>query len=232
MALRRLITLDALGTLVELRQPAPLLAAELRARGAQVGERQAAAAIAEEIAYYRVHHDMGADPASLALLRVRCAEILRTALERAGADLGGLSVSAVLEALLAALRFEPYPEVKPVLRTLRERGARLVVVSNWDVSLHDMLERSGLRELVDGAISSAEVGAAKPDPQIFRRALALAACDSEGAIHVGDSLEHDVAGALAAGLQPVLVARGEHPAVAPDYVEVVSSLDGLLPLAA
>ena len=236
MALGRVVTLDALGTLVELRQPAPLLADELQARGAQVGERQAAAAIAEEIAYYRAHHEMGADMASLALLRVRCAEVLRAALERAGADLGELSLPGVLEALLAALRFAPYPEVPDALRALRKRGHRLVVVSNWDVSLHEMLDRSGLSGLVDGAVSSAEAGAAKPDPEIFRRALALVEGSPEGGMHAGDSPEHDVAGALAAGLQPVLVVRGARDGAPtrglPGGVPVIGSLDELAALAA
>lgn len=232
MALGRVITLDALGTLVELRQPAPQLAAELVARGARVSERQAAAAIVQEIAYYRAHLHMGSDLASLAILRERCATVLRDALEQAGADLVGLSHAAVLEALLAALRFEPYPEVADVLRSLRARGDRLVVVSNWDVSLHEMLDRTGLGALVDGAISSAEVGVSKPDPEIFRRALGLVGGSAQGAVHAGDSLEHDVAGALAAGLRPVLVARDGPPAGVPAGVPVIGSLGELAALAA
>lgn len=227
-----MITLDALGTLVELRQPAPQLAAELVARGARVSERQAATAIVREIAYYRAHLHLGSDLASLAILRERCAAVLREALEHAGADLAGLSHAAVLEALLAALRFEPYPEVAGVLRSLRARGDRLVVVSNWDVSLHEMLDRTGLGALVDGAVSSAEVGVSKPDPEIFRRALALAGGSARGAVHAGDSLEHDVAGALAAGLRPVLVARDGPPADVPAGVAVIGSLGELAALAA
>jgi putative hydrolase of the HAD superfamily len=232
MALGRVVTLDALGTLVELRQPAPQLASELRARGAEVSERQAAAAIAEEIAYYRAHLHAGRDLASLLVLRRRCAALLRDALHRAGAGISGLSQTDVLEALLAALRFEPYPEVPDALGELRARGHRVIVVSNWDVSLHEMLDRTGLRALVDGAISSAEVGVAKPDPEIFRRALALAGGPADGAMHAGDSLEHDVAGAFAAGLRPVLVARTGPPAAVPAGVDVVGSLGELVALAA
>ena len=232
MALGRIVTLDALGTLVELRQPSPLLAAELQARGAQVSDRQAGAAIIEEIAYYRGHLGLGSDAASLARLRESCAAVLRAALERAGADLGEMPQVSVLEALLAALRFEPYPDAPAALQALRASGHRLVVVSNWDISLHEMLERTGLRELVDGALSSAEVGAAKPDPEIFRRALELSGCSAEGGLHAGDSVENDVAGALAAGLRPVLVAREGRPDGVPAGVEVIGSLDELAALAA
>ena len=48
------------------------------------------------------------------------------------------------------------------------------------------------------------VGVAKPDPEIFRLALDALGVPAGGAVlHVGDSLRYDVAGALAAGLQPV-----------------------------
>src|SRR5829696_5649172 len=190
MAARRLITLDALGTLLELLPPAPRLVDELRARGVEVGEAQASAALRAEIAFYRAHHDSARDASTLALLRDRCTGVLHDALNDAGAALGALPRADLRDALLAALRFA---------------GHRLVVVSNWDVSLHDALHDSGLAALVDAAISSAEAGAAKPDPRIFARALALAGGDGGGAMHVGDSLRFDVAGALAAGFDAVLV---------------------------
>jgi putative hydrolase of the HAD superfamily len=53
-------------------------------------------------------------------------------------------------------------------------------------------------------VDSAVAGVAKPDPAIFRIALdALGVPPSRTVLHVGDSLRFDVAGALAAGLQPV-----------------------------
>jgi len=227
-----IVSLDALGTLVELLPPAPPLVAELRARGAEVSERQAAAALAEEIAYYRAHHDTASNPTSLARLRARCSEVLRVALLRAGARIE-LGEGEVRDALLAALRFRAYPEAPGALRALRRAGHRIVVASNWDVSLHEALRETGLAPLVDGAISSAEAGAAKPDPRIFARVLALAGgSDPREALHAGDSLAHDVAGARAAGLRPVLVARGARPARVPDGVAVIGSLTELVDLAA
>jgi putative hydrolase of the HAD superfamily len=227
------VTLDALGTLVELDRPAPRLVAELAARGIPVSEPQAAAALRAEIAYYRAHHDSAADAASLALLRERCAEVLRVALERAGADPRALAPGELREALLAALRFRPFDEVPAALAELRAAGHQLVVVSNWDVSLHDMLRTTGLAALVDGAISSAEAGERKPARGIFRRALQLAGAGSgEPGLHAGDSVELDVAGARAAGMRAVLVARAGAPAGIPDGIPVLASLDGLAALAA
>ena len=234
MALGRVVTLDALGTLVELERPVPRLVAELRARGVQVGEAQAATALREEIAFYRAHHDSAADATSLALLRDRCAEVLRAALEQAGAGVGALAPGELRDALLAALRFCPFDDVPAALAELRAAGHRLIVVSNWDVSLHEMLRTTGLERLVDGAISSAEAGERKPAPGIFRRALQLAAApDPERpALHVGDSVELDVAGALGAGLRAVLIARAGASADVPAGVPVLATLGGLAALAA
>jgi putative hydrolase of the HAD superfamily len=216
----RAILLDALGTLVELVPPWPALVRELGARGVVVDEPAARAALLAEIAYYRAHHDEAGDAAALADLRARCAEVLRAALPPPARD---LAQADVLAALMASLEFRAYPEVPGTLARLRRAGARLVVVSNWDVSLHEVLARTGLAALVDGAITSAELGAAKPAPAIFARALELAGgVAPDRALHAGDSVEADVAGARAAGIEAVLVVRDGAPA--PAGVRTIRSL--------
>jgi putative hydrolase of the HAD superfamily len=214
------VLLDALGTVVELERPWPHLVDELAARGVVVGEDVARAAMLAEMAYYRAHHDEAVDWATLKDLRWRCAAVVQEQLQTA------LPLDDVLDALLGAIRFRAYPEVPGVLARLRAGGARLAVVSNWDVSLHDVLERTGLRPLVDAVVISAELGVAKPDPAIFRAALDRLGAGPDGALHVGDSLEDDVAGARAAGLEAVLVARNGAPA--PDGVRAVRSLAELV----
>jgi putative hydrolase of the HAD superfamily len=216
----RAVLLDALGTLVELERPWPHLADELAARGVVVGEDQARAAMLAEMAYYRAHHDEAVDWEALKDLRRRCAAVVQEQLATS------LPLEDVLDALLGAIRFRPYPEVPDVLARLREGGARLAVVSNWDVSLHDVLERTALRPLVDAVAISAELGVAKPDPAIFRAALERLGAPADGALHVGDSLEHDVAGARAAGIDAVLVTR--NGTQAPEGVRTVRSLAELV----
>jgi putative hydrolase of the HAD superfamily len=216
----RAVLLDALGTLIELERPWPHLVDELAARGVVVGEDDARAAMLAEMAYYRAHHDEAVDWAALKDLRRRCAAVVQEQLQTS------LPLDDVLDALLGAIRFRAYPEVPDVLARLRAGDARLAVVSNWDVSLHDVLERTGLRPLVDAVVISAELGVAKPDPAIFRAALDRLRAAADGAVHVGDSLEHDVAGARAAGLEAVLVAR--NGAAAPDGVRTVASLAELV----
>jgi putative hydrolase of the HAD superfamily len=217
----RAVLLDALGTLVELERPWPHLVAELGARGATVSEDDARRAMLAEMAYYRANHDDASDRAGLADLRRRCAEVVRGELATE------LPVGDVEAAMLAAIRFRPYPEVPAVLATLRERGCALVVVSNWDVSLHDVLDQTRLRPLVDAVVTSAELGVAKPAPAIFAHALELAGgVPAQEALHAGDDLAADVEGARAAGIAAVLVARdGERP---PPGVRAIPTLDGLI----
>ncbi len=216
----RAVLLDALGTLLELEDPGPPLAAELTAMGAEVSVDEARGAVLAEMTYYRAHHDEASDRERLADLRRRCAEVLRDELPPAAQALG---VPRLTEALLAALRFRPFEEVPAALAALRADGVRLVVISNWDVSLHDQLEATGLAELVDGAVSSAELGVGKPNPAIFTRALEIAGAPPDEALMVGDSLDTDVVGAQAAGLRAVLVDRWGS-AQAPPEVTTVPSL--------
>jgi putative hydrolase of the HAD superfamily len=205
MALDRVeaVLLDSFGTLVAMEPPAPRLRAELAARGFEVSVERAAAGFRAEIAYYLEHHGEGRDRESLDELRDRCAAVLREALALHDAE-----PALVREAMLAAIHFGPYPEVPGALRALRARGLRLVVASNWDCSLGEVLREAGIRDLVDGVVTSAEAGAPKPDARVFREALALAGCAPERAVHVGDSPSKDVAGAAAAGIAAILVRRG------------------------
>ncbi len=224
------VLLDGLGTLVALEPPWPALAAQLReAHGVQLAPAEAERAFRAEMAYYRAHHHEGRDAETLGGLRGRCAEELRAWLP---ADVGkALSAAQLKAAMLAALRFTAYPDAPATLEGLRARGMALVVVSNWDISLPAVLRGVGLGGMVDGVVSSAEVGRPKPGRAIFDAALALAGAPPGRAVHVGDSVEHDVCGALAAGIRPVLLRRGEaepEPEEALPGVPVISSLAELL----
>jgi putative hydrolase of the HAD superfamily len=222
------VLLDGLGTLVALEPPWPALVAQLReAHGIELAPTEAERAFRAEIAYYRAHHHEGRDAEALADLRRRCAEVLRDGLPLAVGEV--LSTPQLTAAMLAALRFGAYSEAPTVLEGLRARGMALVVVSNWDVSLPAVLRGVGLEGMVDSVVTSAQVGSPKPGSAIFHTALELAGVPLGRAVHVGDSVEHDVRGALAAGIRPVLLRRGESElGQAPPGVPVISSLAELL----
>jgi putative hydrolase of the HAD superfamily len=217
------VLFDALGTLVELESPWPLLRAALAAHGIEISEQQAREAMLAEMTYYRAHHMEGQDAESLADLRARCATVLRENLPAAARR---LPAAGLTEALLQAIRFRPYPDAAPALGRLRLLGIRSAVVSNWDVSLRRILGEIGLGGLVDYIVVSAETGVAKPAPGIFEVALRRLGCPARKALFVGDSPETDIAGAHGAGLRAVLVDRS---ATAPDQegVERIFTLENL-----
>jgi putative hydrolase of the HAD superfamily len=189
----RTVTLDALGTMVELEPPWEHLAPAL---GVEADTRLIRA-VRAEMAYYRDHSHEGRDRESLDALRGRCAAVLSEALGR----------EVDVETMMRAIRFRAYPDALPALAALRGLGLTLVCVSNWDCSLAEVLERCGLADALDGVVSSAEAGARKPDPAIFTPALELAGCRAGEALHVGDTAGEDVAGARAAGIEALLLDR-------------------------
>jgi haloacid dehalogenase superfamily, subfamily IA, variant 3 with third motif having DD or ED/haloacid dehalogenase superfamily, subfamily IA, variant 1 with third motif having Dx(3-4)D or Dx(3-4)E len=190
----RAVFLDALGTLVELEPPW----ISLRDRvPAEVSDERLVAALRAEMDYYREHAHEGRDEASLAELRERCAAIVSEKLD----------FEITVDELIEAIRFSAYPDAAPALGALRDRGLRLIAVSNWDCALPRVLERCGIERMLDGVVTSAEAGARKPDPAIFTAALELVGCEAGEALHVGDTAEEDVAGARAAGIRPLLIDR-------------------------
>ena len=219
----RCLLIDAMGTIVGLEPPASRLRAELARRyGVEISLEQAQHAIGEEIRYYRAHMHEGRDAAEVRTLRARCARVLGAALGDSAEGLGG---DALTEALLAALHFSVFDDAPGALRDARSRGWRVVVVSNWDASLSEVLARLGLGPLLDEVVTSAGAGAGKPDPAIFRYALDLAGGRPAAALHVGDSLDEDVGGARAAGIEPVWLNRDGRAAV--QGVRTITTLDEL-----
>jgi HAD superfamily hydrolase (TIGR01509 family) len=94
------------------------------------------------------------------------------------------------------------------LGILRSRGYLLSLVSNIDDDyLEPMLDHLALRTVFDHWTSSEEAESCKPDPGIFRHALAKAACGIEEVVFVGDSRVHDVQGARNVGMTCVLISE-------------------------
>ncbi len=97
------------------------------------------------------------------------------------------------------------PGVPDALALLRELGLELVAVSNSDGSAEAVLERVGLRPLLEDVFDSHVVGFEKPDPRIFFRALEKTGAAADTTLHVGDLYDADIEGGRAAGLHTVLL---------------------------
>ena len=138
-------------------------------------------------------------------------ETIRRALARHGDDpaLAEVAFDVFFEARHAVTL---YDDVLPGLERLAARF-RLVAVSNGNAELH----RVGLDRYFAGSVSARLHGVAKPDPSIFQAACAAAGAAPHRVLHLGDDLDTDVAGALAAGLQAGWICRpdGAHASAAP-----------------
>ena len=102
----------------------------------------------------------------------------------------------------------PYPDAAPVLAALRARGYRMGIIANQPLGSEQRLARFGLSGFFEVVCASAEEGIAKPDPHIFRRALARAGCSPSDAVMIGDRTDNDVAPSKALGMQTVLIRQG------------------------
>lgn len=219
------LSLDALGTLLEMLDPFDALVGELAGRGVSVTREEVTPALVAEMTHYRAGMQGAGDAEALHELRLTSTQVLFDHLPAPARELGFEEIGA---ALFASVRFRPYPEVAGTLAALREAGIRTVVVSNWDISLHEQLADTGLDLLVDGALCSAQAGASKPDPRLLLEGLELIGADPADAWHVGDDPANDAGAALAAGVGAVIVDRGVGHQV-PEGVRVIETLAGLLP---
>ena len=122
-----------------------------------------------------------------------------------------IGVEAPVEVLADVARrrisFHPYPESEGVLIRLKEMGAKLYAVSNWDIELVKVLDDLGWSGYFEEVIASAVVGVEKPAGEIFEEALRASNSPRDRVIHVGNDPVTDVVGASRAGIDSVLVDR-------------------------
>jgi HAD superfamily hydrolase (TIGR01549 family) len=117
-----------------------------------------------------------------------------------------------------------YDDVAPVLKELASRGLTLGLISNSHRCLTSFQEHFELQGLIAAAVSSAAHGYMKPHPSIFEAALSLAGVAAGASMMVGDSLTHDIEGALRVGMRGMLVHRSDDPPPEALPIPVIRSL--------
>ena len=153
------------------------------------------------------------------------AESFRRALQAHGVDdpdLAAWMVTVWMEARLRTVRL--HADVEPELDRLEAAGALLGAITNGNFPF----ARLPLARRFRFIVHAEQIGAPKPSPEPFRRAIELAGGSSRRWVHVGDDLESDVIGAQRAGLKAVWVNRSglsRPDGVRPDAE--LASLDGL-----
>lgn len=86
-----------------------------------------------------------------------------------------------------------------------------VVTNNTNAEQEEKLATFGFAPFVDALVTSEEVGAAKPDPRIFRAALDRLACEPHEAVMIGDAWVQDILGATGAGIRALWLNRNALP---------------------
>ena len=157
--------------------------------------------------------------------------------QRALAELGVMDLPddfyrRLSEVFLLVSSWHVFPDVIPALNGLRSRGLIIGAVSNWVWQLPELLHSLELVSHFDFVAASSRVGFEKPHAGIFRHALREAGVAASEAIHVGDHIDADVAGAQSIGIAAVLIDRRDRFSQAdlPEGVPLIRSLSELLPI--
>lgn len=213
MELPQVIYLDAFGTLFGVKGSVGEIYSGLaRTAGVNTDPQTVNRAFFQSFAASERLAFPGAEPAAVPELEYRWwKSIVSETFDRVGA----LSRFENFEAFYAGLYeyFETsapwrvYPDTVASLKRWQAMGISLGVISNFDSRLHRVLSVLNLSDYFTSITLSSEVGAAKPSHLIFEAALAKHRCEPHLAWHIGDSEAEDYAGARAAGLKAILLAR-------------------------
>lgn len=140
------------------------------------------------------------------------------------------------EAYMEELSRHVYPdeEAVPVLKSLRERGYKVGVISNFSIpeGARRLIAAHGLESHLDVIVISGEINRRKPSPEIFNMALNYLRVKSSEAVFVGDTPDTDIRGAKGVGMKAILIDRGNISAGSiedkPDFI--IKSLKEILAL--
>jgi HAD superfamily hydrolase (TIGR01549 family) len=143
-----------------------------------------------------------------------------------------LTARAIIEAWCAAENFGLYDDVLPCLDALREAGVRMALLSNaLGHGVEEIVAHFALDGYMAAAVSSRETGAVKPAPRMYSTLYGLLGVSARDAVMVGDSMEDDVDGALAAGSAAILLDRsGRRRDLAVPRIESLAELPAALGL--
>jgi HAD superfamily hydrolase (TIGR01509 family) len=134
-----------------------------------------------------------------------------------------------MEGEFAETGVELWEDSLPVVTELRARGVKTALVSNCSHSTRPIVDRLGLDASFDEILLSFEVGAHKPQPEIYREALRRLAVEPERSVFVDDQPDY-CDGAAAIGIIPYLIVRGEEEPLGVDGHRVIRDLRPLLSL--
>ncbi|HMS56705.1 MAG TPA: HAD-IA family hydrolase, partial [Fimbriimonadaceae bacterium] len=123
--------------------------------------------------------------------------------------------------------FGLYDDTLVILDQLRARSVPVGIISNWDYSLHRIVNMLGLRDYLQFDLASLEEGPEKPDPYLFNLAASRFGLNTAQILYVGDNPIDDLQGARGAGMHAVLVDRERSNAERPYVTNLAHVLEVL-----
>lgn len=136
-------------------------------------------------------------------------EVYGSALSKLGVPPEREALEAIHEVFRRYYRQELYPCIDDVLGRLSERYTLALISNTMSDQPRLILERTGLARHFNMIVCSRDLGVRKPNPRIFEHVLGRLSVEPEEAVHVGDSVEADMEGALNVGLTPIWIRRPE-----------------------
>ena len=137
--------------------------------------------------------------------------VYRSCLDALGVDAPALP-DELYKVFSDTATYRLYDDALPAIESLRARGHRIGLISNFEGWLEEILVEQEAGDIFEVSVISGLVGIEKPDVRIFELALEEAGTTPAAAVHVGDSVANDVEPATAAGMRTVLLDRSDgHP---------------------
>ena len=230
---------DSYGTLVEMDDFYGRLQRGLGALGHQFPLEAVKSAAHQEMRHYMSRARFAVDQSSYLEIRDECADVFAGGLREQNLQVSACKTT-LGELISDSAVYRALPSAAETLAALKNRGASLGVLSNWDFNLPHVLEEAGLARFFDWILPSASAGHEKPAREFFEKGLLLARkkfpnLRPRDCFYIGDHYEKDVLGARNAGFSPLWLVRnqrdlpsGEIHEAKDDNVPVLRSLKDLL----
>lgn len=193
------VIFDLFGTLVDNMTPARF-GGMLMAMATHVG--------ADPVAFQRTwcndpelieNRMTGRDGSPEACVRAVCRRLGMTPSDQAIQQAGRIRVAHQRDVVV------PRPDAVDTLRTLRERGLKIGLMSDCSREIEDLWKRTELSALVDVPLLSAVVGMHKPQPEFYALACERLGVSPGRTLYVGDGASDELRGARQAGMEAVLI---------------------------
>ena len=120
-----------------------------------------------------------------------------------------------------------FPDVKPVLSKLRERGLKMGIISTaYEQDIDAITQKTGLqKELFEVIVGADTLKKTKPDPEVFKYALTKLKVKPQETLFVGDEIDADYRGAENAGMHALLIQRTENKTSQTSDLSTIASLE-------